>query len=181
MEKLKSKLYEFHFRIDLEMERELTNLELYKNQKKFSRLIINIIKILCPRLENELLVGRQRNNRYKLVNSNTKIERKSVHVYMPCSMYRKLKLMHHDLNFYSIAQLLRWILRFFLNLNKEYGENVVNKLKKLLMQWREKSKVRRYKIKPVRQLLHFIYQKPNRSRFLTIYSNTYSPISIYRY
>ena len=181
MEKLQLKLYEFHFKIDMKMEEELIRLELYKKLRSFSQVIVNILEILCPRLENELLGGKERYSCYQLVNNDIKIERKSVHIYLPYFLYRKLKLMHHDLNFYSIAQLLRWILKFFLDLLKQYGEKVIKKLKKLQKQWQEKRIARRYKIKPVRQLLHFIYQKPAISRFLTIYSNKYCPISIYRY
>ena len=80
-----------------------------------------------------------------------------------------------------MAQLLRLVLGVFLDLANEYGDDVEQKLMILYRQWKVKRQNRKYEWKPVRELLHFIYQKPKISRYLTIYNNKFAPISILRY
>jgi hypothetical protein len=143
-------------------------------------VIVKILSLLSPFLERVHMLRKQRMSRYELVNSNREMKRRSVHVYLPESRYRQLKLMHQDLNFYSIAQILRMMLRLFLSLIKNYGNIVIRRLKDLLSMWKLKRVERKYKLKSIRQLLHFIYQKSTISKFLTIYDYKFSPIDIYR-
>jgi hypothetical protein len=75
---------------------------------------------------------------------------------------------------------VRLFLGVFLDFAREYGEDVESKLMLLYRQWKVKRDRRKYEWKPVEELLHFIYQKPRISRFLTLYSKKFQPISIYR-
>ena len=89
--------------------------------------------------------------------------------------------MHHNLNYYSIAQLLRSVLRIFLVFVNQIDGSGMRKLLRNYKLWKGERLKNRYRLKSLRQLLHFIYQEPKRSRYLTIYSDKYSPISIFRY
>jgi hypothetical protein len=180
MDRNGDRLFEFHFKMDVDMRDELLGLDLCKQVGSFSQVIVKVLKLLSPFLEREHLLRKQRMSRYELVNSDRKIRRKSVHVYLPESRYRQLKAMHHDLNFFSIAQLLRRMLRLFLDLVKLHGNKIIKQLMDLLRLWEEKKERRKHTLKSIRQLLHFIYQKPDISRFINIYDYKYSPVDIYR-
>ena len=180
MNKRGQKIYKFHFKMDVEMMQTLANTSIFRKIGNFSRLIIRVLTMLSPCMEKQHLKGEQMMSRYQLIHDDMEIERKSVYVYLPDSRYRQLKLMHQDLNYYSMAQLLRLILSVFLDLTKEYGDDVEAKLMLLYRQWKAKRDRRKYEWKPVEELLHFIYQKSKISRFLTLYSNKFQPISIYR-
>lgn len=174
------RLFEFHFKMDSEMKDALKDLDLYKKVRSLSQLIVKILSLLSPCLEKVHLSRKQRMSRYELVNNNREIRRESVHVYLPHSLYRQLKAMHHDLNFYSIAQLLRMMVRLFLCLVKVNGNIVIKMLMDLLRQWEEKNEMNKHTRKSIRQLLHFIYQKPGISCFLNLYDNKFSPVDILR-
>jgi hypothetical protein len=180
MDKTVSNLYEFHFKIDSEMKSKLMGLHMFKTTGSLSRLVVQALTLLSPRIERSHLSREQKDSQYEFVNENKEIERESVHVYLPEYLYRKLKLIHHDLNYYSIAQLLRLILRVFLGLARRYGRMLQSKLIAAYKRWKAKSERRKYKYIPIRQLLHFIFQKPRISRHLTLYSNKYAPIDIFR-
>ena len=136
--------------------------------------------MLSPGIEKKHLEGEQMESRYQLVHEDLAVARRGVFVYLPDFRYRQLKLLHQDLNFYSIAQLLRLMLGVFLDFVKEYGDDVEQKLMELYRRWKKKRDFRKYEWKPVRELLHFIYQKPKISWFMTLYSKKFQPISIYR-
>jgi hypothetical protein len=174
------KVYKFHFKMDAEMMSDVTGLSMFKRAGNISKLINRILTLLSPRIEEKHLKNDQMMSRYEFVCENKEIERKNVFVYLPDKIYRALKLMHQDLNYYSMAQLMRLVLRVFLGLVKEFGEDVEFKLLVLYRQWKAKRDSRKYEWKPVKELLHFIYQKPRMSRFLTLYSNKFQPISFYR-
>ena len=176
----RKQIYVFHFKMDLEMKNKLLNLVMYKREGSFSKLIVKIFSLLSPCLEREHLLNKQRKSRYERVNDDLKINRESVYVYFPDFLYRQLKAMHNDLNFYSIAQLLRGMLRFFLGLVRCYGERVIEDLKYKFRKWKTKNYKRRYKVKSIPQLLHFIYQKADVRRFLHLYDHKFSLIGIYR-
>ncbi|MBN2533446.1 MAG: hypothetical protein JXB88_11160 [Spirochaetales bacterium] len=174
------KLFEFHFKMDVKMKEELRRLDLYKQEGSISQLVVKIFSLLSPHLEKEHFTGKQRMSKYELVNDDRKISRESVHVYFPDSLYRRLKAIHHDLNFYSIAQLVRMMLRMFLDWMKKYGNILVKAFLYMVKWWEERNEEKKYIYKPIRQLLHFIYQKPVRSRFLTIYDDGFYPVDTLR-
>jgi hypothetical protein len=180
MSKHGQKIYKFHFIMDAEMKSSLCNLSMFHRAGTLSRLIIRVLTLLSPGMEKKHLKGEQMMSRYEFVNDYKDIERKSVFIYLPDKLYRELKLMHQDLNYYSMAQLLRLVLRVFLGLANVYGDDVESKLVVIYRQWKAKRDNRKYEWKPVKELLHFIYQKSRISRFLTLYSYKFQPISFYR-
>jgi hypothetical protein len=125
--------------------------------------------------------GKQRMSRYMLVNNDTDMKREHVHVYIPGSLYRQMKLLHQDLNFYSIAQLVRGLLEFYLTLVEEYGDDIFNQLKKVFMQWkREGEKTRLSQHEFLRQLWRIIQHLPGKNRLINIYNNQFAPFWIFR-
>ena len=107
--------------------------------------------------------------------------REHAHVYFPEDEYRRLKLMHQDLNYFSIAQLLRSFLKFFIDLVKEYGENVYQKLKKWFNQWNEENNKNRLTLREfVRQLWKIIRHIPDQNRLVNVYNGQYSPFWVFR-
>ena len=180
MNNRKQKIYKFHFKIDIEMKNSLKGLPMFKKAGNISRLILRILTLLSPGMEKKHLKGEQHYSRYEFVCEDKEIERKSVYVDLPEKLYREFKLMHQDLNYYSMAQLLRLVLRVFLGLVAEFGDAVESKLLELYREWKKKRDFRKHEWKPVEELLHFIYQKPRISRFFTLYSNRFAPIGIYR-
>ncbi|MBN2441425.1 MAG: hypothetical protein JXJ04_08760, partial [Spirochaetales bacterium] len=104
-----------------------------------------------------------------------------VHVYVPDELYRELKLLHQDLNFYSIAQLVRELLDFFLGLVDVYKNKVFIELKKIFARWKaEDEETRLTPRESIRQLLKLIRFLPGKNRLITIYDNNYSPFWILR-
>ncbi|MBN2443927.1 MAG: hypothetical protein JXJ04_21370, partial [Spirochaetales bacterium] len=116
MERIIPKFHDFHFILDKKMEEELKHLKMYTLKRNLSGVIVKILSIIAPGLEKEHFIGKQRWSKYKYVNDDIGIKRKSTHVYLPFALYKRLKLIHQDLNFYSIAQLLRFFLGLFLDL-----------------------------------------------------------------
>ncbi|MBN2443822.1 MAG: hypothetical protein JXJ04_20845, partial [Spirochaetales bacterium] len=89
-------------------------------------------------------------------------------------------LMHQDLNVYSMAQLVRFFLGWFLDFVRVYGEDALDELDKLFNNWKVKIEKKRFSQKEMRQLWNLIYQKSGIYRLLNIYTNHFSPARIYR-
>ena len=102
--------------------------------KSRSGLIFYIIDNCLPLLEKYHFKRQEQGGVYKTIeeyrypkkdylNRDEPGEKKvvSVHCYMPEVLYRKLKQVKGDLNFYSIAQVVRELVRFFLWLFDRYG------------------------------------------------------------
>ena len=170
----------FHFVMNRGMKKELKKLDMYTETGSLSDVIVKIFSLLAPVINKEHTWGEQRASRYLPVCDDPDEIREHVQVYFPAKVYRQLKLMHQDLNAYSIAQLLREFLRFFLGLVKEYGNNVVQELKKLFKKWKEKdSKTWIPPRKIVRQLLLILQHFLGKSRLINIYDRQFSPSWIF--
>ena len=106
----------FHFVIDRVMKNKLKNLDIFKGSGNLSGIIVRIFSLLAPLIKKEHKWGEQRVSRYLPVCDDPDEIREHVQVYIPGKLYRELKLLHADLNCFSIAQLARGFLRFFLDL-----------------------------------------------------------------
>ena len=113
--------HNFHLIIDQQLKTQLLSLPVFHDTTSFSGIVVRILQLMFPRLEKEHCFGRQRQSQYQLITDDPEAKRCSVHIYLPGELYRGLKLMHQDLNFYSIAQCLRWIIVLFLQLFNRYG------------------------------------------------------------
>ena len=171
---------DFHFIIDARLKRQLLNKYLFKDTNSFSGIVVRILRILYPYLEKEHLGGRQRCCRYQRVAMDAAVERCSVHVYLPIDLYKRLKLMHHDLDVYSIAQLLREILRLFMGLFEEYGINLKKKLSSLLRKWHQQNTTATLTNPVIRQFLKEICYSQDEIHLLTLYNTFFIPVTFFQ-
>ena len=173
-------LHDFHFVMAEGMIESLKGLEMYKKAGSLSGVIVRILSLLGPVIGREHKWGEQRFARYMPVSGDPDEVREDVHAYLPEGVYRRLKLMHADLNFYSIAQLVRGLLEFFIELVKEYGDNIFQVLKKWFKQWEEENKDNRLTTsKFVRQLGVILRHLPDQNRLIKVYNGQYSPFWVF--
>ena len=108
----RNNVHEYHFVLAAAMRKELDTLRLYGRTWCRSRLIVEIISLMDAVLEEKHFSQEQYASKYEQVDMDPSIVRQPVHVYLPRRIYRRLKLIHQDLDFYSIAQLMRLIQAF---------------------------------------------------------------------
>ena len=174
-------LYEFHFVMGRSMKKNLMSLVMYGKMGSLSRVIMKILCLLMPVIEREHKWGEQRMSRYMYVSGNPNEKREHVHVYLPGTMYRRLKLMHQDLNFYSIAQIVRGFLEVFLGLVEEYGDDVYKELEGVFKKWEEeKRKIRLTPREFLRQLAKILRHLPGQNKLINVYNAHFSPFWIFR-
>ena len=174
-------LLEFHFVMDRGMKSELMDLELYKKTGSLSGVIAKILILIGPVVKREQKWGDQRESRYLPVCDDPDEVREDVHAYLPIRLYRELKLMHADLNYYSIAQMVRDFLRFFLGLVKEYGDKIFDELQKLFRGWEKEDGNNRLTPRMVmRQLCRIIRHLPGQTGLINLYRSDFSPFWIFR-
>ena len=112
---------EFHFLLNEKSYEKIV--ELKKNLKSgISKTIVNIIEQMTPYLEKHGVSFKDVDTRYQNVGSEDEY-RKHVHVYMPQKMYKMLKKLHLDINYYSMAQILRHVIDIYLKDNMNLGND----------------------------------------------------------
>jgi hypothetical protein len=173
--------HEFHFMMNRGMKERIRGLEIFRVYKGLSRVIVEILGVLAPVMREEHKWGEQRWTRYRCICNDPDEIRDSVHVYMPKKLYRKLKLLHQDLNFYSIAQLVRGFIEWFLVFAEGCKGDVLQELKKIFVKWKTQRKQTRLTVREyLRQLETIIRHLPGRDRLVTIYNHDFSPFWILR-
>jgi len=174
-------VHDFHFVLTEEMKKKLTGLDLFEGAKGLSGRIVRILQTLIPVLEKEHKWGEQRMSRYMNVCDDPEEVREHVHVYVPGELYRRLKAMHQDLNAYSIAQLVRGFLEFFLGMVERYGDGVRWMLKRVFAHWKKEKNTTKLGLRKfLRQLVIIIQNLPGKNRLITIYDRNFSPFWILR-
>ena len=95
-----------------------------------------------------------------------------VHVYLKEKNYKRLKHIHHNLNFYSISQILRFILKKFLIYNEFLGfKGLIRELDELRNKLIKSLPKKINKIKKMRQLSSLSY-------YNITYNDYFSPLYI---
>jgi hypothetical protein len=177
----KKEVHDFHCVMDHGMKGKLRDLKIFRSSRGLSGIIVEILKVLSPVVKNEHKWGEQRKSRYKAVCADPDEVRESVHVYLPVSLYRELKLMHQDLNFYSIAQMVREFLEWFLEYVDKCKGDALAELKKIFSQWAEDEKNSQLTLcEYIRQLFRIVRHLPGRNRLVNIYNKDFSPFWILR-
>ena len=170
----------FHFKIDILMMEELTDLALFQKTQSLSETIGRILMQLFTVIEKEDMDGLQRFSKYELINEDKSIERKHVVVKIPDYIYRRLKSLHDVLNYYSMAQLMRWLLRLFLGMVSKFGDAYGEELMKLVKKWTQFSRNSRFLIKYINQLIMFKGEISEIIKNFGIYSLHFSPNRVFR-
>jgi hypothetical protein len=192
----KKEVHDFHLIMDQKMKKRLGGLKFFRDCQGLSRVIVNILQLLSPVVKREHRWGEQRMSRYKNVCTDPDEIRENVHVYLPGNLYRELKLMHQDLNFYSIAQMVREFLEWFLefvdgHLHKNDNRGSTNveqcegdalvELKAIFSQWKKEEADDRLTLcEYMRQLFRIIRHLPEKNRYVNIYNKDFSPFWILR-
>ncbi|MBN2440779.1 MAG: hypothetical protein JXJ04_05520 [Spirochaetales bacterium] len=176
-------IHDFHFILAKGMKEKLQNLRIFDTSKSLSGVMVKILKILTPAFGKEHKWGKQRMSKYLAVSEDPGEIREHVHAYIPDKLYRELKLLHQDLNFYSIAQLMRGFFSFFLVLVDAFKDvdEVIKELEKIFTRWKsEDEQTRLTSRKFMRQLWKIIRFLPGKNRLVTIYDENYSPFWVQR-
>ncbi|MBN2546058.1 MAG: hypothetical protein JXB50_09700 [Spirochaetes bacterium] len=154
--------HNFHFKLEIDSIEILKKIKIFK-LKSLSGIIKFIIEYSYKFIEKSHFFDKEENSSYKKIKNN-----KNVHVYLKKEDYRRLKQIHQDLNYFSIAQILRKIINKFLFYYKKYGlENLIEKINKLSKKISLKLTKNIYRNK---QLYHHNY-------YSITYDKKFSPIS----
>ena len=170
----------FHFKMDILMMDELTDLALFQETQNLSGTISRILMQLFTIIEKEDMEGTQRFSKYELINEDKSVDRKHVIVKIPDFLYRRLKSLHDVLNYYSMAQLVRWLLRMFLDIVSKFGEAYGEELMRLVGGWMKFSRNSRFLIKYIYQLIMFKGEINEIIKSFDIYALHFSPDRIFR-
>jgi hypothetical protein len=181
-ERKKVKKHEYHFIMAKSMLDKFTKLGVCKGGGNFSKLIENIILILIPAVRVEQEWGKQRESKYRRISENPLESKIDVSVYLSEKVYRQLKQVHNDLNFYSIAQIVREVMELFLSLVGKYGKKgVFTYLKEQYKRWKKEIEDSRLTIREIiPHMLLIISCLPNLRGMITIYDEDFIPFYYYR-
>jgi uncharacterized protein (UPF0297 family) len=170
----------FHFKMDTQMMDKLTHLELFEKTQSMSGMIKRILMQLFTIIEEEDYNGIQRFSKYKLINDDKDIKRVRVVVRIPDFLYRRLKSLHDTLNYFSIAQLVRDLLSWYLKLVDEFGEKYGDELMRIVHRWVKFSRNSEFLIKYIKQLLTFEGDIMDIIKAYNIYSLHFSPYRVFQ-
>jgi hypothetical protein len=174
-------VHDFHCVLDRGTKERLMDLEVFKESRGLSGAIVNILKVLSPVVKDEHTWGEERMGRYMPVCEDADEIREDVHVYMPGEMYRELKLLHQDLNVYSIAQLVRGFIGWFFEFVDGCEGDPFMELEKMFSRWeKEEEETRLTPREYLRQLFTILRHLPGKNRLVNIYDRKFSPFWILR-
>jgi len=160
--------HELHFMVEQRLYNNLVQISRLQ-RISISGLIVTIFNTLDTFLEKNMLKSNDRMCRYSKIDEDSN-QRRHIHCYIPESQYRKLKKIYETLNFYSIAQIVRELIRSFVRAVFKYGFDVlINKLYHIKRIWnRMKENYKKEKRVFVRQV----------STDFTKFQITYTPESV---
>ena len=170
---------EFHFVLNEKSDEKLMILKEKLKIKSMSKMIVTILEEMIPYIEKHEISFEDKRSRYQFVGEEEEY-RKHIHVYMPEALYKRLKKIHHDINYYSMAQILRKIIEVYLKDCFEMGvEKHKVKIENVRNRWnREKRRFLAEGLRHVRQLSTKIQPQP----VVTVtYDDLFLPMIIQRH
>jgi hypothetical protein len=177
----KRKKHKFHFVIPESMGEKIKNLDVFEEPMGFSETVAEILSELAPVIKVEHDWGEQRMSKYGYVSDDPDEPRDHVCVYLDEDVYRELKLIHHDLNFYSIAQIVRGVCEFFLELVDEVGDDVFEVLARNYERWeKDVEECRLTNREKATLLLQLIPLLPGKKGLITLYDKYFTPFYRFR-
>jgi hypothetical protein len=168
-------IHDYHFKLNEKSKLEL--LKISKDMKlSMSSTIVLLFEKFLPFVEKNHLKSKEKNSKYKVI-ADLKEKRYRIHCYMQDHLYRKKKHLHHDLNVFSMAQILRSMIDIFIFGCNKYGINeFINKLDKIIKLWKNKKEIyRKEKIIFIRQLYMKIINFP---KILVYYDQNSHPLNM---
>ena len=169
---------EFHFVLNEKSDEKLINLKT-KLKKSISKTIVMILEQMIPYIEKHEISFEDKRSRYQYVGEKGEY-RKHIHAYMPEQLYKRLKKIHHDTNYYSMAQILRKIIETYLKDCFEMGiekhkvglENIRNK-------WNEEK--RKFLAEGKRHIRQLSIEDQPQPVITVTYDDLFSPMAIQLY
>ncbi|MBN2531393.1 MAG: hypothetical protein JXB88_00805 [Spirochaetales bacterium] len=170
------RLHEFHFVIGQSMKTRLEELDVWGRLDNISGIIVRILLLLVPVIKREHDWGEQRESRYEYVSPDPNEKREHAHAYLPENLYRKLKLIHHDLNFFSMGQIVRFFIGVFFRLVDEYKEDVLKELERMYKEWEKEARDSRLTLREYMRQLRIVVQhlRPGK-RIINVYDHHFMP------
>jgi len=107
--------HELHFVVTSTMKEKLSKIA-RKENLSLSKLIVYILQKFSDRVKKRYCFGNEDDNAYERIEADA-----SIHFYIPKEEYRFLKKIHADLNFFSMAKLIRAILEVFIEEYERMG------------------------------------------------------------
>ena len=124
----------FHMKWDEETREKLICLGALDDPKELPGFIVSVITKYWWLIEKHHFTGPNQGCRYYRIKGAG--ERKSLWLPFPEKLYQKLKSVHKDLDYYSIAQIVRKIIYRYIKMRKKAThEKLVKKLKWLQERW----------------------------------------------
>jgi len=174
-------LHDFHTVIDQARIMKLEEfIKLFKDIKNVYDEIEFLLKHCYLFFEEEHLYGLEKEARYELINPDLEVKRRHIHLFLPKELYRRIKLIHQDLNYFSMAQIVRFVIDRFIKIADEYGDGLFDHIQKLQEKWDAiKSKLQKQsKTLIVRQLSRFREKNNVKIELITLYTEMFSPFEI---
>jgi hypothetical protein len=134
--------HEFHFVLNQKLYFKLLKKSKCLN-KDLSKTIVVAFEKLNTFIEKNHFISKEKGCKYKhLADKEEKLCH--IHCYLPEHFYRKLKHIYNDLNVYSMAQILRKIIEFFLMGCSKYGDRCfLERLDEINKNWEMKKSIYR--------------------------------------
>ena len=107
---------EYEFVIGDNLYKKIKNLK-EKKGESLSLVVRDIILLMLPFLKKKHLTEKRREKDYPSVNATCRIR-----IFLPKNVYNELKQVHDTLNTFSIAVLVREILKLYFQMIEKYGE-----------------------------------------------------------
>jgi hypothetical protein len=169
---MSKKTQDFHIIITETMYREIK--EIAAGMKtSMSGAVIFLFKCFLPFGEKHQLKAKERDSKYELIGDKNE-KRYHLHVYLPLDSYRKIKQIHVHLNYYSMAQILRLKIKFFIMGIKKFGmELFLEKLKNIKKLWKEMKEKYRKEKRIFRKPL--VYKDSKITDMVAVYTDHHSP------
>ncbi len=123
---------EFNFMIGKDLQDKIEDYCKIKNINRNKCLTI-IFTIMIPLLKKEHFTGEERGNKYQVF---TAVKR--IHLYLDEKLYRELKLIHSNLDFFSMAAIVRFLMEeFFERIKNNDGDEkaVEREMKEIWMEF----------------------------------------------
>jgi hypothetical protein len=165
-------LHDYHFKLNEESKKKLKKISEDMGVSLSATIVVLFEKFL-PFVEKNHFNSKEKDSKYKII-ANPKEKRFSVHSYIPENLYRKMKHLHHDLNIFSMAQVVRKMIDLFIFGYLKYGLNkfieVLNKINDI---WKNKKEF--YKNRKIIFMRQLFRESINFPSILINYGNNSQP------
>ena len=144
--------------------------------ESLSSLVRIMIFYMMPFIDLNWLKSKSRKSRYSVLDDKPE-ERFHIHCYVSEEIYQKFKTVHKDLDFYSLSQIARQVVKYFLHGVRKYVyKGFIERLQKCKNKWNKK--LEKFADKKITFRKQMRTGDSKFTYFQTVYSTEYEPIII---